>query len=262
MFWNVFAYKSGRQGALKSWNKLGDKVLDDDLFNKILEGARKTAEERPIRKAKGLTPKMPQGWLNDKTWENEVYYTAEDVPNKAPTGVQIVPLSPDNRKKFEQFFSAYNLNQRKAEAEQVWLSLGDIDDELLAKIIDGAAKEAAQRPHKISQGTMYRLPHNWLKGRGWEDETAIENNASYSIISQENHKRREVENARLQREKEEDQKAIAEREARQKKIDALGKEDLDGLDAFIKSQGNKFIKPGTTLGRHRYIDEYYKTIRQ
>jgi hypothetical protein len=67
-FWNVFNYKKGKGGALKSWNQI---KLTEHLFNTILNGAAREAQNRPIIISKGNTPKMAQGWLTEKRWEDE-----------------------------------------------------------------------------------------------------------------------------------------------------------------------------------------------
>jgi len=69
LFWNAFAYKKGKGGAEKSW--LAIKNYSPDLLGKILEAAKKEATSRPAILAKGLTPKMAQGWLTERRWEDE-----------------------------------------------------------------------------------------------------------------------------------------------------------------------------------------------
>jgi len=69
LFWNAFAYKKGKGGAEKSW--LAIKNYSPDLLGKILDAAKKEAANRPAILAKGLTPKMAQGWITERRWEDE-----------------------------------------------------------------------------------------------------------------------------------------------------------------------------------------------
>jgi len=67
-FWSVFNYKTGKAEAADSWIDL--KVTADQL-TEILKGARAEAENRPTMKKSGRTPKMAQGWLSGRRWEDE-----------------------------------------------------------------------------------------------------------------------------------------------------------------------------------------------
>ena len=67
-FWRVFGYKRGKAPAARAWKRLGK--LNEELFGKILEGARRTAQARPAAMADGQTPKMAQGWITDRRWED------------------------------------------------------------------------------------------------------------------------------------------------------------------------------------------------
>lgn len=67
-FWEAFDDKRGREKTFGSWLKIKH---DEQLANKIIIGAKRYAIERVnILKNKG-TPKMAQGWLTDKRWEDE-----------------------------------------------------------------------------------------------------------------------------------------------------------------------------------------------
>ena len=67
-FWDAFNYKKGKGGALKSWNKI---KFTQSLLHKIIDGAKAEAKNRPVLIEKGGTPKMAQGWLTEKRWEDE-----------------------------------------------------------------------------------------------------------------------------------------------------------------------------------------------
>jgi len=68
-FWDAFGYKRGKGGAEKAWKAIPH--MDAALLEKILDAARKEAALRPSLIEKGRTPKMAQGWLNEKRWEDE-----------------------------------------------------------------------------------------------------------------------------------------------------------------------------------------------
>lgn len=67
-FWKAFGYKADKANAADSWLKISG--LNEDLFEAIKVGAVKTAKERPDIIAKGGTPKMAQGWLTARRWED------------------------------------------------------------------------------------------------------------------------------------------------------------------------------------------------
>jgi len=66
-FWNAFAYKDGKQEARRTFMKIPHL---SKIFHKILHGAKKEAARRPELEANGRTPKMAQGWLTSKRWED------------------------------------------------------------------------------------------------------------------------------------------------------------------------------------------------
>lgn len=72
IFWDVFGHKDGKEGAWRSWKKIS---MNDELFNKIIAGARRYCVKRKEILKRGSTPKMAQGWLTDKRWEDEITST-------------------------------------------------------------------------------------------------------------------------------------------------------------------------------------------
>ena len=76
-FWDAFAYKKGREPALKSWGKIVG--YGDALFAQILAGAERDAAARPELIESGGTPKMAQGWITDRRWEDE------ELPGAVPS---------------------------------------------------------------------------------------------------------------------------------------------------------------------------------
>jgi len=69
-FWDAFGYKQGKGGAEKSWMAITG--YSPELLERILVGAKAEAKRRPAIEAQGRTPKMAQGWLSEKRWEDEI----------------------------------------------------------------------------------------------------------------------------------------------------------------------------------------------
>ncbi len=67
-FWNAFAYKEGRAPAADVWL---DQKITADLVPVIVEKAAAEARRRPDLLKAGRTPKMAQGWLSERRWEDE-----------------------------------------------------------------------------------------------------------------------------------------------------------------------------------------------
>lgn len=68
-FWDAFEYKSGKAEAADSWLDIPELKLS--LVDKIVGSAKKEAAARPGIRARGSTPKMAQGWLTARRWEDE-----------------------------------------------------------------------------------------------------------------------------------------------------------------------------------------------
>lgn len=68
-FWDVFDYKSGKADAADAW--LDIPILTQNIMAKILTAAKIEAQNRPSLRANKSTPKMGQGWLSDRRWEDE-----------------------------------------------------------------------------------------------------------------------------------------------------------------------------------------------
>ena len=68
-FWDAFDFKQSRKQAEKAWADIPN--LTEDLAARICEAARREAALRPQYTARGRTPKYPQGWLNDRRWEDD-----------------------------------------------------------------------------------------------------------------------------------------------------------------------------------------------
>jgi len=70
-FWNAFDYKDGKAEASDAWLDIPE--LTETLVNVIIAAAKIEAELRPGIRARGSTPKMAQGWINKRRWEDEKY---------------------------------------------------------------------------------------------------------------------------------------------------------------------------------------------
>ena len=68
-FWDAFDYKKGRSEAADAF--LDIQGFDNGTFEKILKEAKREATARPNLIEKGHTPKMAQGWLSGRRWEDE-----------------------------------------------------------------------------------------------------------------------------------------------------------------------------------------------
>lgn len=66
-FWEMFEYKSGKAEAADAWLDL--KITEADL-PEILDGAAVEAQRRPELERLGRIPKMAQGWLSGRRWED------------------------------------------------------------------------------------------------------------------------------------------------------------------------------------------------
>lgn len=66
-FWKTFAYAKGRAEAADAWLDLKP---GDELLLAILAGAEREARARPALLAAKRTPKMAQGWLSGRRWED------------------------------------------------------------------------------------------------------------------------------------------------------------------------------------------------
>jgi len=69
--WSAFNYKKGKADAADAFLNIpgySGQLFDDE----ILPAAKAEADIRPEQIAKDRTPKMLQGWLTDRRWEDEV----------------------------------------------------------------------------------------------------------------------------------------------------------------------------------------------
>lgn len=74
-FWEAFGDKRGKEPAWRAWRKI--KGLDLVLAEAIIAGARRYAQQRPAIVERKGTPKMAEGWLSDRRWEDESAVTVD-----------------------------------------------------------------------------------------------------------------------------------------------------------------------------------------
>jgi len=81
LFWDAFNYKKGRAEAADAWIDIPS--LTDPLVKNIINSAKQEALNRKELIKNGRTPKMAQGWITGKRWEDEVEVEPEIKPQKA-----------------------------------------------------------------------------------------------------------------------------------------------------------------------------------
>ena len=87
-FWDAFNYKKDRASAADSW--LDIPQLTESLVNAICDAAKKESERRPDLIANGRTPKMAQGWITARRWEDEDYKPTAKHPLNQKTIEEIL----------------------------------------------------------------------------------------------------------------------------------------------------------------------------
>jgi hypothetical protein len=75
-FWEAFSYRSGKAEAADAWMDIPH--MTQGILSDILAAAKAEAATRPSRIAAGSTPKMAQGWLTARRWE-------DTLPDSIPT---------------------------------------------------------------------------------------------------------------------------------------------------------------------------------
>lgn len=81
-FWEIFNYKKGKAEAAQAWYDIPQ--LTDKLCDQIYESAKNESEARQKMFELGKTPKMAQGWLTSKRWEDQVF-VMQEKPKKLTT---------------------------------------------------------------------------------------------------------------------------------------------------------------------------------
>ena len=68
-FWEVFAYKRGKAEAADAWMDIP--TLTESIVEDICAAAHAESSTRQQVIAEGRTPKMAQGWITGRRWEDE-----------------------------------------------------------------------------------------------------------------------------------------------------------------------------------------------
>ena len=82
LFWEAFGYARGKADAADAW--LAIPALTKRLFDKIIKAAEAEARIRPGLVAKKRTPKMAQGWISGRRWEDAMESEEEHVSSLRP----------------------------------------------------------------------------------------------------------------------------------------------------------------------------------
>jgi hypothetical protein len=134
-FWNIFDYKKGRAEAADSW--LDIPLLTDSIVADIFLGAKAEAIVRQRLLDTGKTPKMAQGWLSGRRWEDPAV-TVKRVVHPGPgNGVDLMVralniLTNIGKAEFESYCKQTNMPPGDVEAV-IFKSRGKYDITKLAQ---------------------------------------------------------------------------------------------------------------------------------
>ena len=93
LFWEAFDYKKGKAEAADAWIDI--ERLTMTVVEKIVSAAKSEAAIRSGLIAEGKTPKMAQGWLSGRRWEDEAV--------DKPTNKTVDPHAEARRKVLEKY---------------------------------------------------------------------------------------------------------------------------------------------------------------
>lgn len=68
-FWESFGYKKGKAESIDAWLEIPE--LLDSIVDTICKAAKIECQNRAVSIAEGRTPKMAQGWISGRRWEDE-----------------------------------------------------------------------------------------------------------------------------------------------------------------------------------------------
>lgn len=74
-FWECFDYKNGKAEAADAWLNIPE--LTQSMVDQICSAAKIENSRRAELREKGRTPKMAQGWITGRRWEDETYSAQE-----------------------------------------------------------------------------------------------------------------------------------------------------------------------------------------
>ena len=81
IFWKKFNYSQGKSDAADSWLDIPELTIG--LCEKIYSAAEMEAKRRPELESAGKTPKMAQGWISSRRWEDEIYIKKVSNPEQS-----------------------------------------------------------------------------------------------------------------------------------------------------------------------------------
>lgn len=118
-FWEAFDFKQSRKQAEKAWADIPG--MTEELAAKICEAARREAALRPQYTARGRTPKYPQGWLNDRRWEDDYDQreAMESQQAKQKQGSLFAQTQAGQPKTWDQVRYENNLQAARAACAQI-----------------------------------------------------------------------------------------------------------------------------------------------
>jgi hypothetical protein len=77
-FWEAFDYKTGKAEAADAWLEIP--TLTDATATQAIQAAKQEALSRPRLVEDGKTPKMAQGWISGRRWEDEKVHRSASIP--------------------------------------------------------------------------------------------------------------------------------------------------------------------------------------
>jgi hypothetical protein len=137
IFWNEFGDKRGKPGAAQSWLDLDD--YSPDLVKAIIHGAKEYALERfDILERKG-TPKMAQGWLTDRRWED---YPMEDQSKQQGRKIDVKKEMAELRARAKQL-EIRDANEKRKNGSKIQTAPIDIVKPESGATIESGSNQAA-----------------------------------------------------------------------------------------------------------------------
>ena len=83
-FWKCFSYAKGKAEAADAWID----VYSPKILQEILKSATAEAQNRGLSISQGKTPKMAQGWLSGRRWEDDIDNTSGNKCHKCTYEIQ------------------------------------------------------------------------------------------------------------------------------------------------------------------------------
>ncbi len=105
LFWDTFDYKAGKAEAADAWLDLPQ--LTDSLVSKILTAAKDEAVRRAEVLANGGRPKMAQGWLSGRRWEDEVTSAMTSTFHKSGGDQAVPPVTTEDSEKIHDVLARF-----------------------------------------------------------------------------------------------------------------------------------------------------------